>query len=111
MGAGAPTSIREVTINHVGINVSNLKRSVAWYSDLFGLEVLVQGDDVAVLGFSGGDGSTTFVLRTSQKHELNHFMFGINSFNAEALSDYLKKKGLEPRTDVSSFHIKDPDWN
>jgi catechol 2,3-dioxygenase-like lactoylglutathione lyase family enzyme len=108
-GADALTSIKAVTINHVGINVSNLQRSVAWYSDVFGLEVLVQGNDVAVLGFSSGDGSPTFVLRTSQKPELNHFMFGINNFNAEALSDYLKKKGLEPRTDVSSFHIKDPD--
>jgi len=108
-GADALRSITAVNVNHVGINVSDLKRSVAWYSSVFGLAVLVQGDDVAVLGFRSGDTSTTFVLRTSQKPELNHFMFGINNFDAEALLAYLKGSGLEPRTDVSSFHIKDPD--
>jgi catechol 2,3-dioxygenase-like lactoylglutathione lyase family enzyme len=108
-GADALRSITAVTVNHVGINVSDLKRSVAWYSGVFGLAVLVQGDDVAVLGFRSGDPSTTFVLRTSHKPELHHFMFGINHFDAEALAAYLKGNGLEPRNDVSSFHIKDPD--
>jgi catechol 2,3-dioxygenase-like lactoylglutathione lyase family enzyme len=96
-------------VNHIGINVTDLKRSVDWYSSVFGLAVLVRGADVAVLGFANGDESTTFVLRTSQKPEVNHFMFGINNFDAEALGGYLKSKGLELRTDVSSFHIKDPD--
>jgi catechol 2,3-dioxygenase-like lactoylglutathione lyase family enzyme len=109
-GADAPLrSSTAVTVNHVGINVSDLHRPVALYSGIFGLAVLVQGDDVAVLGFRSGDPSTTLVLRTSQKPELNHFLFGINHFDAEALAAYLKGNGLESRTDVSSFHIKDPD--
>jgi catechol 2,3-dioxygenase-like lactoylglutathione lyase family enzyme len=102
-------SIAAVSVNHIGINVTDLKRSVDWYSSVFGLAVLVQGADVAVLGFANGDETTTFVLRASQKPEVNHFMLGINKFDAEALGAYLKSKGLELRTDVSSFHIKDPD--
>jgi catechol 2,3-dioxygenase-like lactoylglutathione lyase family enzyme len=103
-------SIVAVDINHVGINVSDVERSVEWYSNIFGLKVLAKSKDVAVLGFRNRDlDSTSFVLRTSPKPEVNHVMFGIDNFDASALTDYLKGKGLTLRDDVLSFHVKDPD--
>ncbi len=98
------------TINHVGINVTDVGRSVEWYSKIFGLKVIVEAKDVAVLGFrDGGLSSTTFVFRAKPKPEINHVMFGIDNFDATALADYLKEKGLAPREDVLSFHVTDPD--
>jgi catechol 2,3-dioxygenase-like lactoylglutathione lyase family enzyme len=103
-------SIVAVDVNHVGINVSDVERSIGWYSDMFGLKVLVRSKDVAVLAFRDSNlNSTSFVFRTSPKPEVNHLMFGIDNFDASALADYLKGKGLTLRDDVLSFHIKDPD--
>jgi catechol 2,3-dioxygenase-like lactoylglutathione lyase family enzyme len=108
--ANALQSIVAIDINHVGINVSDVERSVEWYSNVFGLKVLVKSKDVAVLGFrNSGLNSTSFVLRTSPKPEVNHVMFGIDNFDTSALADYLKGKGLTLRDDVLSFHVKDPD--
>jgi catechol 2,3-dioxygenase-like lactoylglutathione lyase family enzyme len=106
----APYSVVAVGINHVGINVSDVARSVDWYVKMFGLVVLVQSKDIAVLGYRDhSPDSTSFVFRTSSKPEVNHIMFGIDNFNAEALAGYLKQKGLTLRNDVLSFHIQDPD--
>ena len=110
MPANPLTQIKAVDINHVGINVSDVNRSVEWYCAMFGLTVMVKDKDVAVLGFRGrGLEGTTFVIRTSPKPEVNHFMFGIENFNETALAEYLNSKGLVLRKDVLSFHIKDPD--
>jgi catechol 2,3-dioxygenase-like lactoylglutathione lyase family enzyme len=108
--ANASQAIVAVDVNHVGINVSDLERSVQWYSNMFGLKVLVKSKDVAVLAFrDSGLNSTTFVFRPSPKPEVNHLMFGIDNFDAVALADYLKKNGLTLRDDILSFHVKDPD--
>jgi catechol 2,3-dioxygenase-like lactoylglutathione lyase family enzyme len=110
LSANALQSIVALEVNHVGINVSDLERSVQWYSNMFGLTVLVKSKDVAVLAFrNSGLNSTTFVFRSSPKPEVNHLMFGIDNFDAVALADYLKKNGLTLRDDILSFHIKDPD--
>jgi catechol 2,3-dioxygenase-like lactoylglutathione lyase family enzyme len=104
------TEITAVDINHVGINVSDVARSIDWYSTVFGLDVMVKSKDVAVLGFRGiGAAGPTFVFRTSPKPEVNHLMFGIHNYNEAALGEYLKAKGLTLRNDVLSFHVKDPD--
>jgi catechol 2,3-dioxygenase-like lactoylglutathione lyase family enzyme len=113
VGSLAPASLQSVVavdINHVGINVTDVERSVAWYTSLFGLKVLLTSKDVAVLGYRDkGVNGTTFVLRTSAKPEVNHIMFGIDNFDATILAEYLKAKGLTLRDDVLSFHVKDPD--
>jgi catechol 2,3-dioxygenase-like lactoylglutathione lyase family enzyme len=107
---GTLQSITAVDINHVGINVTDVDRSVGWYTGMFGLKTLVKSKDVAVLGYRDlGANGTTFVLRTSAKPEVNHIMFGINDFDAGLLADYLKAKRLTLRNDVLSFHVKDPD--
>jgi catechol 2,3-dioxygenase-like lactoylglutathione lyase family enzyme len=99
-----------VSINHVGINVTDMDRSIRWYTEMFGLRILVESKDVAVLGFKdGGPDSTTFVLRPTSKPEVNHIMFGVRNYDKDALAAFLKAKGLTLRDDVLSFHVKDPD--
>ena len=103
-------SVVAVDINHVGINVSNVARSVQWYGDVFGLQTLVQSTDVAVMGYRNRTPqSTSFVFRTTKKPELNHIMFGIDNYDPVALKKYLQEKGLTCRDDKLSYHIQDPD--
>jgi catechol 2,3-dioxygenase-like lactoylglutathione lyase family enzyme len=113
VASSSPDSLQSVVavdINHVGINVTDIERSVEWYTSIFGLKTLVKSKEVAVLGYrDAGANGTTFVFRTSTKPEINHFMFGINNFDAALLAEYLKARGLTPRNDVLSFHVKDPD--
>ncbi len=105
-----PYPVVAMDINHVGINVSDVARSVDWYGKMFGLQTLVQSKDVAVMGYRKHTAeSTTFVFRTSAKPELNHLMFGIDNFDAAALAKYLKGSGLTLRNEVRSYHIQDPD--
>lgn len=105
-----PYPVVAVDVNHVGINVSDVARSVQWYGSLFGLQTLVQSKDVAVMGFRDRTPqSASFVFRTSKKPEVNHIMFGIDNYDPVALKGYLQKNGLTCRDDRLSYHVQDPD--
>lgn len=110
MATPNPYSVVAVDINHVGINVGDVARSVRWYESVFGLRTLVQSKDVAVMGFRDRTpGSTSFVFRTSEKPEVNHIMFGIDNYDPAALKQYLQGRGLTCRDDRLSYHVQDPD--
>ena len=105
-----PYSVVAVDIDHVGINVSNIARSVQWYESVFGLQALVQSKEVAVMGFRHRTlQSTSLVFRTSKKPEISHIMFGIDNYDPAALKSYLQKRGLTCRDDRLSYHVQDPD--
>lgn len=110
MDAPDPYSVVAVGINHVGINVSDVARSVRWYRSVFGLQDLVQSKEVAVMGFRDrAPGSTSFVFRTTKNPRLSHIMFGIDNYDPVALKRYLQRRGLTCRDDRLSYHVQDPD--
>jgi catechol 2,3-dioxygenase-like lactoylglutathione lyase family enzyme len=103
------SSIKAISVNHVAITVSDLKKSTAWYKDLFGLKAVVETEKMSELRFGPDDGDG-LVLRPGQRPgTISHFMFGVSPYNEEALKAELIKHGLEPRKDMDSFHVKDPD--
>lgn len=109
-GAGsvsaAPVSgIQAVSVNHIAMNVGDVKRSTEFYRDVFGLSVTLQTEKSAALLF----GNTGLILRPGEKHGVTHFMFGIDNYNADNLATALRAHGLDPRKDQDSFHVKDPD--
>lgn len=106
--AAEPSSIHPVSVNHIALTVSDLPRSRDWYRNLFNLETWRDEKNVAYLGFS----DTMLVLRPAKAGEgprVSHFMFGTDGFNAVAIEAELRKHGLEPRKDLESFHVTDPD--
>jgi catechol 2,3-dioxygenase-like lactoylglutathione lyase family enzyme len=107
LAAPVPGAIKAVSVNHIAINVSDLKKSTAWYKDVFGLTVGLETDKESALRF----GDCGLIIRPSQQKPgtITHFMLGINGYDAEGLSAHLKSFGLEPRKDQDSFHVKDPD--
>jgi catechol 2,3-dioxygenase-like lactoylglutathione lyase family enzyme len=95
-----------VTVNHIAISVSDLRRSKEWYCETFGLRVIQESDQSVLLGF----GESMLVLRAgANPGTISHFMFGIKQFSAAALDAYLRQHGLDPRKDSDSFHVRDPD--
>jgi catechol-2,3-dioxygenase len=95
-----------VTINHIAVSVSDLRRSSEWYCKTFGLRVIQESEQSVLLGF----GNTMLVLRRdANPGTVSHFMFGINQFDAENLKARLIEQGLQPQRDSDSFHVRDPD--
>ena len=102
--AGAP--LPAVSVNHIAVTVSDLKRSTAWYKELFGLTPEREEKDVSVLAW----GNSTLVLRPgANPGRITHFCFGVKDFQKATAEPELRKRGLDPRPDNDSFHVKDPD--
>jgi catechol 2,3-dioxygenase-like lactoylglutathione lyase family enzyme len=106
-GTSAPAApLPASSVNHIAITVSDVKKSSDWYKELFGLVPEQDTATVAVLGF----GNTVLVLRPGQNPgRLTHFCFGVKGFNMAQAEAELRKRGLDPRKDNESFHVKDPD--
>jgi catechol-2,3-dioxygenase len=97
---------KAVTVNHIAISVSDLRRSKDWYCRMFGLRVIQESDASVLLGF----GESMLVLRPdASPGTVSHFMFGIDGFDAAALEARLKAQGLSPQKDADSYHVRDPD--
>jgi catechol 2,3-dioxygenase-like lactoylglutathione lyase family enzyme len=101
-----PAPLPARSVNHIAITVSDVKKSSDWYKELFGLVPEQDTATAAVLGF----GNTVLVLRPGQNPgRLTHFCFGVKGFNMAQAEAELKKRGLDPRKDNESYHVKDPD--
>lgn len=72
-------------ILHVGVSVSNLERSVAFYRDLFGMEVLIHKPFCGevhenIIGLPGTHGKVAIVRRGSLQLELFEFEYPVPKF-------------------------------
>ena len=98
--------IRVRGINHVTLQVSDLKRSVDFYQGLFGMPVISRqgtttmnlriGNGPQFLGLNGGGGSTP---------NINHICLATENFNVERLKKILAEHGI---TDVR-VRMRGPD--
>ena len=101
-----------VSVNHIAISVSDLKRSKDWYTRILKLKVIQENDTFALLQF----GNTQLVLRTKTPQRpalipgtITHFMFGVSPYDEPALFQTLKDQGLTPKKDLESALVRDPD--
>lgn len=98
------------TINHVSIQVSDIKRSAEFYVRAFGLPKRVAGNPSAV---RLGVGPSHLTLRQEKPSGIvDHFCVGIDKFNRESVIRDLKARGVIPEPDEKGpqgFHVKDPD--
>jgi catechol 2,3-dioxygenase-like lactoylglutathione lyase family enzyme len=106
MPSTSDPAAKAVTINHIAISVSDLKRSRDWYCKTFGLRVIQDSAESVLLGF----GESMLVLRQDPNPgTVSHFMFGVDGYDAAALEARLRAQGLTPQKDSDSFHVRDPD--
>ena len=131
-----PTGWKTVSLDHVSYQVSDYRRSVAFYRDLMGWTVENDnGDNKATLDINGiGD----IIIRQQRASGtsaggpaaaggragappitgvINHISWGIQPWDTDKVESELKKRGLAPRADMvgdtfKSWHVRDPDgWD
>jgi catechol 2,3-dioxygenase-like lactoylglutathione lyase family enzyme len=101
--------IKGARIDHVSIQVSDLKRSVDFYQKVFGFSVLGEDkpNEIARLG------TTKALVSLHHKNPtalVDHFAIGLDSFNKDAVTRELKQHGITPEENLDAgFHIKDPE--
>ena len=104
------TGFKAATINHVSIQVSDIKRSAEFYMRAFGLPKRVATNPSSV---RLGVGPSHLTLRQEKPSgNVDHFCLGIDKFNRESVIRDLKARGVTPEADEKGpqgFHVKDPD--
>jgi catechol 2,3-dioxygenase-like lactoylglutathione lyase family enzyme len=104
--ASAATNTKAMSINHIAINVSDVKKSSQFYHDVFGMSVTMEDEKSAALLFN----NIGLIIRPGKNPgTISHFMMGVDNYDADKMAAELKSHGLEPRKDQDSFHVKDPD--
>jgi len=108
------------SVDHVGLAVRDVRKSVDWYRELFGLDRLyedVRGDFPGVVGI--GDTSVAFFPTDDPDVPLHaglpvhHLAFRVDRVNFEAARETLRQKGIEVEFQahkiVHSLYFYDPD--
>jgi catechol 2,3-dioxygenase-like lactoylglutathione lyase family enzyme len=104
----APTNFRAVSINHVTVKVPDLHRTSQFYQEFFGMPIKQQSATVHILGV----GNSFFGIEQgeSKTATVDHYDFGIASFNADAVRAKLAERGLKADSNSQeSFKFIDPD--
>lgn len=108
--SAAETDFAATTINHVSIQVSDIRRSAEFYMRAFGLPKRKAGNPDAI---RLGVGPSHLTLRQEKPSgNVDHFCLGIDKFNHDSVVRDLKARGVTPEPDEKGpqgFHVKDPD--
>ncbi|HEU0095218.1 MAG TPA: VOC family protein [Rhizomicrobium sp.] len=111
--AAGPTKLKAISVNHYVLAVPDYAKTRDFYADLLGMTVSEDTGKQCYLGL----GDTLLTARTNPqpgvKPYITHVGYTLDDWNADAVESELKRRGLEPRTDMGggakSFHIKDLD--
>ena len=134
-----PTGWKTVWLDHISYQVSDYRRSTAFYRDLMGWTVQNDnGESQATLDINGiggiiirqqrapaatgapTGGPTAANAQQGQGARppitgvINHVSWGIQPWDTDKVESELKKRGLSPRPDMvgdnfKSWHVRDPD--
>jgi catechol 2,3-dioxygenase-like lactoylglutathione lyase family enzyme len=100
-------------LNHVGYQVADYAKSRDWYAELFGMKVVVDDGQKAMLAV--GESLLVFHTRkTPTTPVVNHLCFTIANWDddksvRERVQAEIKRRGQDPRPSERSLHVNDPD--
>ena len=100
--------LKAAKIDHVSVQVSDLPRSIAFYQNLFGLSVVSEDkpNEIVRLGMTK---TLVSLHHKSPTGLVDHFAIGVDPFNKESVTRYLKQRGANPEENLDAgFHVKDP---
>jgi catechol 2,3-dioxygenase-like lactoylglutathione lyase family enzyme len=117
-GAGVPevkgaggTGFKAITVNHISYQVADYRKTRDFYADLLGMKVTQDDGKQCHLEF-GTEGSHILPRNAragSAPPKVDHIAYSIDHWDKNAVEAELKRRGLDPRPDKESFHVKDPD--
>jgi catechol 2,3-dioxygenase-like lactoylglutathione lyase family enzyme len=110
LAAAEGTGFKATTVNHISYQVADYKRTRDFYADLLGMKVS-HDDGTRQCYLAFGD---TFLLPRNGRPgtptpHVDHIAITIQDFDKHAVEAELKRRGLTPREDQESYHVKDPD--
>jgi catechol 2,3-dioxygenase-like lactoylglutathione lyase family enzyme len=98
-------------LNHVTIFVEDVRKSVAFYQQLFGMPVLTPQEPG--INLTAGVGFLGIYPAQGRAAGINHVCFGIENFDADATLRMLLDQGLDAsirlRGDTKELYINAPD--
>jgi catechol 2,3-dioxygenase-like lactoylglutathione lyase family enzyme len=98
------------TVNHISYSVADYKKTRDFYADLLGMKVTQDnGTNQCYLTF----GDTFLIPRNGRQGRptplVDHIAITVENFDKKAAKAELERRGLTPREDQESYHVKDPD--
>jgi catechol 2,3-dioxygenase-like lactoylglutathione lyase family enzyme len=102
---------KALAVNHIHYEAADYAKTRDFYADLFGMKVSEDdGKQYCRLLF----GDSTLIVRTmpSNTPRVDHVAYTVtNSWDKdrEAMGEELKRRGLQPRDNGTSFHFLDPE--
>jgi catechol 2,3-dioxygenase-like lactoylglutathione lyase family enzyme len=108
--AAAGTGFKATTVNHISYNVADYKKTRDFYADLLGMKVTQDnGTSQCYLTF----GDTFLIPRNGRQGRptplVDHIAITVENFDLKGAKAELERRGLTPREDQESYHVKDPD--
>jgi catechol 2,3-dioxygenase-like lactoylglutathione lyase family enzyme len=97
------------TIDHVSIQVADLKRSSEFYQKTFGFKE-VSGEPARNILRLGHTRTLVSLNLEKPTATVDHFAIGIPRYNKEAAARYFIERGVKPlEGNFAGFHVLDPD--
>ncbi len=104
-GQAEASTFKGVEVNHVALNVTDVKRSRDFYHKHLGLPVVNESDRNCFLGL----GRNFLALFQSSSPSMNHYCLAIEDYDATSVAATLDAEGLKPRRTQDRVYFKDPD--
>lgn len=100
-------------LNHVTIFVPDVQKSVRFYQDLLGLQVLTTQNAGINLATGGGSFLGIYPARNATTGSINHLCLGMENFDAKQMSQRLGERGVKAnirmRGDTPELYFNDND--
>lgn len=95
-------------LDHVALNVTDVRKSRNFYVEHLGLRVLRDGgEQMCFLG--PDDGEFILALFRADEPKLNHYCYAIDDYDANQVVQKLEAAGIEPRREANRVYFQDPD--
>jgi catechol 2,3-dioxygenase-like lactoylglutathione lyase family enzyme len=100
---------KSADIDHVSIQVADVQRSVAFYTNMFGFRVMSQEQRLGITHL----GNAKMLVSLNQQSPagiVDHFAIGVPGFSKQAAAQYITQRGGTALDDpYAGLHVKDPD--
>ena len=102
-------NFKTATIDHISIQVADVKRSTEFYEKMFGFKV-VSGEPARNIVRLGNTGNLVSLNQEKPTGTIDHFAIGIPKYNKEVAVRYFTQRGVTPlEGNFAGFHVLDPD--
>ncbi len=102
-------NFKTATIDHISMQVADVKRSTEFYEKMFGFKV-VSGEPARNIVRLGNTGNLVSLNQEKPTGTIDHFAIGIPRYNKDVAVRYFTQRGVKPlEGNFAGFHVLDPD--